>query len=186
MESYVFAVYSFLRIARSDFVVEVGSGNDPHWRSDLLVDKYVTDSTERPGGVTPLVVDRPFLVGDALELPIQDKSVDCLITRNLLEHMVDPGKFLAEAMRVGHTGYITTPSVLSEKLFGWEKHVWFVSIEDGALILRAKERTLYDRDLSSLFHKLYAMDPAFPPISCTTPRPVRGRVLVEWRNQAQN
>ena len=64
-------------------------------------------------------------------------------------------------MRVGRKGYITTPSALSEKLFGWEKHVWFVGIEDGILTLRAKERTLYDRDLSSLFHKLYRVDPAF-------------------------
>jgi hypothetical protein len=37
-----------LGISRTDFVVEIGSGNDPYWRSDLLVDKYVANPAERP------------------------------------------------------------------------------------------------------------------------------------------
>lgn len=42
-----------LGIARYDFVLEVGSGNNPYWRSDLLIDKYVSDAAERPGKRAP-------------------------------------------------------------------------------------------------------------------------------------
>jgi uncharacterized protein YbaR (Trm112 family) len=150
-----------LRIAPNDSVVEIGSGYDPCWRSDLLIDKYVADSSERPGGYASLLIDRPFIVGDAQWLPFSDKSIDFLIARNILEHIIDVDSFLEEMMRAGRRGYITTPSSLSEKLSGWKKHVWFVSIDDGILKLEAKEKALYDRQLSRIFHRLYEQDRAF-------------------------
>ena len=150
-----------LHITRRDFVVEVGSGNDPYWRSNLLIDKHVTDSAERPGGYMPLIIDRPFVVGDALHLPLQDRSVDFLVARNILEHIVDVDAFIGEMMRVSRRGYIATPSILSEKLFGWTKHVWFVSIDNGILKLRPKESPLHDPDLSKLFHPLYERNRSF-------------------------
>jgi len=161
MRSNAFWSLPFNKIRRSDFVLEVGSGNDPYWRSDLLIDKYVADSAERPGGSAPLVIDRPFVVGDACSLPLKDSSVDFAIARNLLEHIVDADTFLNDMMRVSHAGYITTPSALAEKLFGWSKHVWFVSVDDGTLTLRPKQRTLYDASLSKVFHTLYQNNRSF-------------------------
>lgn len=150
-----------MRIARTDFVVEIGSGNDPYWRSDLLIDKYVADSTERPGRVAGLVVDRPLVIGDALQLPLKDKSVDFLIARNLLEHIIDVAQFAAELQRVSRRGYISTPSSVAEKLFGWDKHVWFVSKRAGRLHLLAKDRTLFDAELNRAFHTRFATSRAF-------------------------
>lgn len=150
-----------MQIERTDFVVEIGSGNDPYWRSDLLIDKYVADSTERPGRVAALVVDRPLVIGDALQLPLKDKSVDFLIARNLLEHIVDVAQFMAELQRVSRRGYISTPSSVAEKLFGWDKHVWFVSNRTGQLHLLAKDRTLFDAELNRAFHTRFARSRAF-------------------------
>jgi uncharacterized protein YbaR (Trm112 family) len=161
MKSNAFWSLPFNKIQRSDFVLEVGSGNAPYWRSDLLIDKYVADSAERPGGSAPLVVDRPFVVGDACSLPLKDNSVDFTIARNLLEHIVDADTFLSDMMRVSHKGYITTPSALAEKIFGWSKHIWFVSVDDGILTLRPKQRTLYDASLSKVFHALHQRDKSF-------------------------
>lgn len=148
-------------IKASDFVVEIGSGNNPYWRSDLLLDKFVVDSTERPAGRAPLVLDRPFVVADALQLPFGDKKVDFLIARNILEHIVPAEQFLNEMARVSKRGYITVPSSLSEKLFGWAKHVWFISTDGNTLHLRAKQRTLYDPELSELFHGLHRQNVSF-------------------------
>ena len=36
-----------LGIKRSDLVIEIGSGGDPLLRSDILVEKYIKDQTER-------------------------------------------------------------------------------------------------------------------------------------------
>ncbi len=79
-----------VNISCGDFVVEVGSGSHPHWRADLLIDKYVADPAERPGGTAPTVMDRPLVVGDACSLPLQDRVGDVSIVRNLLEHIPDP------------------------------------------------------------------------------------------------
>jgi uncharacterized protein YbaR (Trm112 family) len=149
-----------LHISRKDLVVEIGSGSTPYWRSDVLVDKYVSDSAERPGQ-DALFMDRPFIVGDALNLPFQDSSIDFVISRNLLEHLIAADRFLQELTRIGQRGYLTMPSILSEKIFGWTKHVWFIRVEKDVLRLQAKENSLYDSHLSGIFHKLYARDYAF-------------------------
>lgn len=153
--------YFSWRISREDFVAEIGSGHDPYWRSDLLIDKFVSDSTERPSGTAPLFRDRALVIGDAIRLPLRDKSVDFLIARNVVEHIPEVETFLAEMMRVSRRGYITSPSRLAEKLFGWDIHIWFVSSEDGRLILRAKGQPIFDPELSSVFHGLFAKDRSF-------------------------
>lgn len=148
-------------ISRNDFVAEIGSGHDPHWRSDLLIDKFVGDSTERPGGSASLSRDRALVVGDAVRLPLKDKSVDFLIARNIVEHIPKVESFLTEMMRVSHRGYITCPSRLAEKVFGWNFHAWFVSSENECLILQAKDYPIFDSELSSVFHELFAKDRSF-------------------------
>ena len=95
-------------------MAEIGSGNDPYWRSNVLIDKYVADSTERPAGIAPLIIDRPFIVGDVERLPFKSNSVDFLIARNILEHIVNVEQFFSELTRVSRRGYITVPSALAE------------------------------------------------------------------------
>jgi uncharacterized protein YbaR (Trm112 family) len=153
--------YNSLHVKPSDFVVEIGSGNAPYWRSNLLIDKYVADSTERPAGIAPLVVDRPLVIADGSQLPLADRAVDCLIARNILEHIIDIEEFIDEMTRVAHSGYISTPSALAEKLFGWTKHVWFVSVKGEKLLFVAKQRPLYDPQLSSVFHSLFSNNRLF-------------------------
>lgn len=148
-------------LRRSDFVIEVGSGHDPYWRSDLLVDKYITDASERPSGTTPLAVDRPLVVGDALTLPFQSKAADFIIARNVVEHILDIERMMAEMMRVAHRGYITVPSALSEKLFGWDTHFWFISVENGVLTFQGKDRPIYDPQLAQTFHGLFNRSKSF-------------------------
>ena len=42
----VFGTYP-MNINRSDIVLELGSGHNPYYRSDILLDKYIEDRTER-------------------------------------------------------------------------------------------------------------------------------------------
>lgn len=87
--------------------------------------------------------------------------MDFVIARNIVEHIADIEMFLRELVRVARRGYITAPSTIAEKLFSWDKHVWFTAVRDQELRLVAKEKPIYDSDLSALFHSLHASDRQF-------------------------
>jgi hypothetical protein len=59
-----------LPIGKSDLVLDVGSGGNPHPRADVLLEKYL-DNTHRHSA---LVADRSTLWADACRMPFRDKS----------------------------------------------------------------------------------------------------------------
>jgi hypothetical protein len=71
-----------LSIKSTDRVLEIGSGNRPRKRSDVLCDKFVVDNTERSGGDNIVIDTRPFVVADGLALPFKDKSFDYVISHS--------------------------------------------------------------------------------------------------------
>ena len=105
-----------LHIKRHDRVLEVGPGNRPTFRADVLVEKFLGDDTHRRGGLR--IFPHQQLVNAAAEaLPFADKEFDYVICNQVLEHSDDPAQFLREVTRVGKAGYIETPSLLGEWLF---------------------------------------------------------------------
>jgi ubiquinone/menaquinone biosynthesis C-methylase UbiE len=147
-----------LNIKPTDRVLEIGSGNRPRRRSNVLVDKFITDNTQRSSGENVLIDERPFVAADALALPFKDKSFDYVITSHILEHVDDPDKFVAELERVASRGYIETPSELSEKIFGWPFHKWTVRCEGDTIVMRKR---MEDSPFGNYFHEMYAKDPLF-------------------------
>jgi len=138
-----------LNICRHDLVLDVGGGDRPLARADIVCDKYLLDSTERAG--SKALIDRPFVVGDASCLPFQNGSVDYVFVSHVLEHLEDPEAFFLEAMRVGKKGCIVAPSALGEKLISWSGHKWFISVDDGyRIMLRRKPGPKFDADLALL------------------------------------
>lgn len=141
--------WASLDIRYQDLVLEIGSGQRPMIRSDVLCDKYLSDDTERTGSI---LIDRPFVVADAEALPFADKSFDYIYASHVIEHIRNPALFATELMRVGKKGCIRCPSRLAEKFIGWSLHRWFVSVENNRLILEEKTRPIFDDDLSSFSH----------------------------------
>ena len=128
-----------MKVRKSDLVLEVGSGHNPNWRSDVLCDRTMEPTTERGwGGDFPLRRDwRPLVIADGARLPFRDKSFDYVICSHILEHVEDPGAFLREMERVGKGGYIETPSEVKEALAASRPyHRWLIKEERGALIIR--------------------------------------------------
>lgn len=138
-------------IGSKDLVLEIGSGERPNARSDILCDKYLWDDTERAG---PLVVDRPFIVGDGVKLPFRDSIFDFVICSHLVEHIAGPEKFFMEMMRVGARGCIIAPTELWESLVGSASHRWIVSIKDNCLVLKKKKTPWLVPALNSFAHSL--------------------------------
>ena len=62
-----------MKIRPNDSVLEVGSGDKPDPRSNVLLDKLPEDSSERKAGRS-LVVDRPMVISDVENLLSTDKS----------------------------------------------------------------------------------------------------------------
>lgn len=142
--------FTLLDIKPQDRVLEIGSGDNPHPRSDILCDRYVHNNSQRAGEF-PIVIDRPFIVADGYHLPFKTKSFDYVICSHILEHLEDPKSFLKEVVRVGESGYIEVPSALSERLFGWDFHLWYCAVERGVLVLRKKTHGVR---WGNFFHKL--------------------------------
>lgn len=140
-----------MNIKPDDLVLEIGSGDNPKPRSDVLCDKILEDDTQRGGKI---VLDRPFLAADGQYLPFSDKSFDYIICCHVLEHAEDPALFLSELMRVGKGGYIETPTEIGERLYGWPYHRWLINLDSfDKLILRRKTE---EGAFGQLFHYLFA------------------------------
>ena len=144
-----------MRIRPGDYVLEIGSGNNPHPRSDVLCDKAIEDDTERGGRI---VSDRPIVEADAQDLPFKDSSFDYVLCAHVLEHVEDPGRMLRELMRVARRGYIETPSEIAERLYGWPFHRSVINLVEGKLVIRKKD---FPSQFGQLFHVLAARDSAF-------------------------
>lgn len=129
-----------IEIPKDALVLEVASGNKPYWRSNILLDKFILDSSERSRDY--VVIDRDFIAGDAIHLPFKDKAFDFVIARHILEHLYEPEIFLKELQRVAMAGYIETPSSFSEELYGWPYHLWKIDIENGRLILTGRDKKI--------------------------------------------
>lgn len=141
-----------MNIKSSDAVLEVGSGNNPNPRSNILCDRYLYDNGQRAGEFG-IVIDRPLVIGDGYHLPFADKAFDYVICSHVLEHMEDPKAFVAEIERVGKRGYIEVPSALSERIFGWNFHHWYCTYESGTLVLCKKS---HGEQFGGFFHRLIA------------------------------
>lgn len=137
------------------WVLEVGSGDNPHPRSDVLVDRFLFENTERGGD---LVIDRPLVVADAHFLPFREGAFCYSICSHILEHMDDPQQFASELVRVGSAGYIGCPTEIAERLFHWSFHRWYVNLVDDTLVLHPKEPA---EPFGELFDYLYASNPAY-------------------------
>lgn len=143
---------SDLSIKRSDRVLEIGSGHNPHPRSNVIVDKY-TDSNYHRSGDLKTLKHQQFIQADGENLPFSNHEFDYVICCQVLEHVDHPAQFLAEQFRVARRGFIETPSLIGEYLFPKPSHKW---------ILHELKDTLYLVDKSAIrFNCSYDMGELF-------------------------
>jgi uncharacterized protein YbaR (Trm112 family) len=117
-------------------VLDVGAGESPHPRADLVVDKYVADDFERGA---PLDLTRPVVVADGEALPFADGAFAYVIASHVLEHAIDPARFAAELSRVADAGFVQVPSRDAELVYGWPFHPWWIERRQDTLVFRPKE-----------------------------------------------
>lgn len=129
-------------------VLEVGSGGNPYFRSNVLLDAYEVTQQRH---WTPLVADRPTVLGVVEQLPFRDKSFDYVIASHVFEHSTQPELFLQELQRVAKAGYIEVPDALMERLNPYRDHRLEITVRDGRLLVRKKPDWRADPELVELF-----------------------------------
>ena len=129
-------------------VLDVGSGDKPHWRADVLLDHYVGDEHgSQRSGASAARVDRPLFDADASDMPFADKVFDYAICSHVLEHVERPDLVVAELTRVAKAGYIEVPEAASAKIVDFPSHLWWVTLDDGVLVFTAKTVPYFDADI---------------------------------------
>ena len=142
-----------LPIAKDARVLEVGAGDSPSPRADVLVD-FALEPRERWGGRIQRD-DRPLVLARGEALPFRDKSFDYVVAFHVLEHSEHPEMFLSELQRVASAGYIETPSFWSERVLPFSVHrLEVAAIDDGhgpMLMIRKKSAPVCDPLLTRAF-----------------------------------
>lgn len=128
-----------LNIKKNAYVLEVGSGHNPTYRANVVVDKYMDSNYHRSGDIK-IYPHQKFVNADGAKMPFKDKEFDYVICNQVLEHTEDPKAFIKEIQRVGKRGYIELPSLIGESLFPKSSHRWACLEIDGKLILFEKNK----------------------------------------------
>lgn len=132
-------------------VLDIGSGDKPHWRSDVLLDKYIDKKFgSQRSGSAKTVLDRPMFISDVSNMPFKDKAFDFVICSHLLEHVVDPASTINEIVRVGKAGYIELPYEGTSKLIDFPTHLWYCNKVGKKLIFKAKKQIYFDKEIDKL------------------------------------
>ncbi len=130
-------------------VLDVGSGDKPHWRADVLLDRYIDGAhAGQRSGRAEARISRPMFDADATNMPFADSVFDYVVCSHVLEHVVDPAAVIAEMTRVGKAGYIEVPEASSAKILDFPSHLWWCRLEGTTLVLTAKNARAFDPEIA--------------------------------------
>ena len=122
-----------LDIAPHERVLDIGGGDAPFGRANVVTDAFPDLNTHRSGRAARVDVGGEagvtFVSCFAEDLPFEDHAFDVAYCRMVLEHVLDPAAACREMMRVAKRGFLETPSPLAEYMGGHPTHRWIVWVE---------------------------------------------------------
>lgn len=139
-------------------VLDVGSGDKPSWRADVLLDRFTgAEHGAQRSGRAEARVSRPLFDADAADMPFADDAFDYAICSNVLEHVTDPVGVAAELSRVAAAGYIEVPEAASAKIVDFPSHLWWCRLEDEpegpTLVFTAKTAPYHDPEIDAYIER---------------------------------
>jgi glycosyltransferase involved in cell wall biosynthesis len=142
---------TWLRIDPEWRVLDVGSGNRPNERANVLLERELGETEHRSGAKAFIPDGKKLVLGDALNMPFLEKEFDYIIASHIAEHIENPDVFCRELSRVGKRGYIETPGMLCEFIFNEPFHKWLVYKSGRTLVFKEKTRF---KVFSEFFYRL--------------------------------
>lgn len=137
-------------VGPGDLVLDVGSGDKPHWRADVLVDRFpdAAHAVQRSGSEAARLT-RPLFDADVTVMPFKDRAFDYVNCSHLLEHVLDPAAAISELERVAGAGYVEVPAAGSARILDFPSHLWWCRLDDGVLTFEAKRALDFDPDIAA-------------------------------------
>jgi len=141
-----------LPVGPDDLVLEVGSGDNPYPRANVLVDRSIESLKRcRDSGIS-----RAFVVADGSFLPFKTGSFNFVVAHHVLEHSDDPAGFLNELQRVATMGYIETPQAFREYIIPVRSHRLRIRADGEQLVITKKSSGSPDPQTMEEFRPLVA------------------------------
>jgi len=140
-------------------VLDVGSGDNPFRRADVLVDREIGESIHRAGKELKIEGGKTLVIGDVLFMPFKDKTFDFAVASHIAEHVEDPAQFCEEIQRISKKGYIETPGPFSDFLLNESYHRWRVFKKKDELIFL--EKTNF-KSPSETFYRIFYLNQTHP------------------------
>jgi SAM-dependent methyltransferase len=135
-------------------VLDVGSGDKPHWRADVLLDRYTgAEHGGQRSGRAAARITRPLFAADAADMPFADGVFDYVVCSHVLEHVPDPAAVIAEITRVGRAGYIEVPQAASAKILDFPSHLWWCRLDGSTLVFTAKHARAFDPEIAGYIER---------------------------------
>ncbi|MDD8017200.1 MAG: class I SAM-dependent methyltransferase [Bacteroidota bacterium] len=135
-----------MNIKTTDFVLEIGPGAYPYWRSDCCADIFDEDSQvdlTQFGGSGLNTKGKPLFKITNGSLPFKDGSFDYIICSHVFEHVpiLELPLLVSEIMRVGKRAYIEFPRPLYDFVYNFNVHLNLLDIVNGEIVCIDKTKT---------------------------------------------
>lgn len=142
MKAYVYNK-DYLKVRKGLKVLEVGPGNNPTKRADVLIEKFVQDNTHRRGDLK-IFKHQKLVQADGENIPFKNGEFDFVVCSHVIEHTNNPVQFMEEQFRVAGRGYLEAPSLFGEFLAPKDSHKWVSLFIDNKLVMYEKSKLPYD------------------------------------------
>lgn len=94
------------------YKLDIGSGGNPNPDCNVFLDRFLGDTYHRH--YKHIKIMENMVQGDALFLPFKTNSIEYVHSRDVIEHLDNPLKFIEECKRVSSNIDIYTNTVFSE------------------------------------------------------------------------
>ena len=129
----------YFKLPKKYKVLDIGGGDHPHPRANVVVEKNPEDNTHRKWDMR-LLKHQEVVYGNGEKLDFEDNSFDFVFCCHVLEHVDNPVQFLNEMFRVGKQGYLETPSLMGEYLAPKASHRWIIMVIDDKIVMFEKDK----------------------------------------------
>ena len=171
MRAFSNAIYFFKRriligfsIPKNALVIDIGSGDKPFWRADVLLDNLTLGNSQRISGMSTVTSMGIFVNGDITNTKFKDKVFDFSYCTHLLEHVENPEAAIKEIMRISKAGYLEVPNGLIECIRPFISHLWFIFYFDNQLVFYRKSKNMHnilDKNGKNYWYMLESMHDPF-------------------------
>jgi hypothetical protein len=132
-------------IKKKDLVLEVGPGNTPYYRSDVLLEKQFFDEQvqyEQAGRTEKRDLKKRLIYYNKTAFPFKTNEFDYVICSHVLEHItvLELPEFISELERVAPKGYIELPSAMYEVWRPIPTHKSLIIADKGKLFFLDKNK----------------------------------------------